>query len=78
MRFLAVDLVDGPKESVFGNLAMEEKHRERREAWLGLLKKTRVIDSDFRNQIMNDRVFTRSCILHLRMLRYVSIFLQFS
>ena len=37
---------------------MDEKHREWREAWLGELKKTRVIDSDFRDQIKNDRVYT--------------------
>ena len=39
-------------------LAVDEKHREWREAWLGELKKTRVIDSDFRGQIRNDRVYT--------------------
>ena len=39
-------------------LAVDEKHREWREAWLGELKKTRVIDYDFRDQIRNDRVYT--------------------
>ena len=39
-------------------LAVDEKHREWGEAWLGKLKKTRVIDSDFRDQIRNDRVYT--------------------
>lgn len=39
-------------------LAVDEHHRESREAWLGELKKTRVIDSDFRDQMRNDRVYT--------------------
>ena len=39
-------------------LAVDEKHREWHEAWLGELKKTRVINSDFRDQIRNDRVYT--------------------
>ncbi|XP_031550217.1 uncharacterized protein LOC116287678, partial [Actinia tenebrosa] len=39
-------------------LAVDEKHREWREAWLGELKNTREIDSDFRDQIKNDRVYT--------------------
>ena len=34
--------------------AVDAKHREWRESWLGQLKKTRVIDSDFREQIKND------------------------
>ncbi|XP_022778448.1 uncharacterized protein LOC111320009 [Stylophora pistillata] len=38
--------------------AVDVKHREWRESWLGQLKKTRVIDSDFREQIKNDRVNT--------------------
>ena len=38
MWFLAVDRVDGPKESVFGSCP-----------WL---------DSDFRDQMRNDRVYT--------------------
>ena len=50
MWFLAVDRVDGPKESVFGSYP-----------WLwtrNIVKKTRVIDSDFRDQMRNDRVYT--------------------
>ena len=39
-------------------LAVDDRHREWREAWLGELKKTREIDSDFRDQIKNDRVYT--------------------
>ena len=57
MRFLAVpvDLVNGPKESVFGNcFGCGREHREWRIAWIGELKKTRVIDSRFRDQIMKD------------------------
>ena len=38
--------------------AVDDRHREWREAWLGELKKTREIDSDFRDQIKNDRVYT--------------------
>lgn len=38
--------------------ADDAKHREWRESWLGKLKKTRVIDSNFREQIKNDRVYT--------------------
>lgn len=37
---------------------MDDRHREWREAWLGELKKTREIHSDFRDQIKNDRVYT--------------------
>lgn len=39
-------------------LAVDDRHREWREAWLGELKKTREIHSDFRDQIKNDRVYT--------------------
>lgn len=43
--------------------ADDMKHREWRESWLGKLKKTRVIDSDFREQFKNDQVYT--CEKHL-------------
>jgi len=38
--------------------ATDDAHRKWRETWLGEIKKTRVLDQDFRNQIKNDRVYT--------------------
>ena len=78
MRFLAVDRVDQRHQYLEVALAVDEKRHEWRQAWLGELKKTRVIDSDFRDQIRNDRVYT--CGKHfapnINTLRYVSIFLH--
>ena len=39
-------------------LAVDDRHREWHEALLGELKKTRVTDSVFRDQIKKDRVYT--------------------
>ena len=59
MRSLAVDRVDRQKELAFGScLHLWARHNEWRKAWLGELKKTREIDSDSRDQIKNDQVYT--------------------
>ena len=39
-------------------LPKDDAHREWRDAWLGEILKTRVIDQDFNKQIKNDRVYT--------------------
>ena len=39
-------------------LAKDEAHRKWREEWLSQIKKTRDMDSDFREEIKKDRVYT--------------------
>lgn len=45
-------------------LAKDEEHRKWREAWLGEITKSRVIDQNFKDQIKMDKVFT--CEKHFK------------